>query len=522
MKVALLIWNPQNRELLTDALRGECDVLPPEAEFVSSEADLVIVDGPALTMSSRELRAAKQTAEPLFLPVLFIASRPDVTRTSPRLWQLVDDVITRPLLKQELQARVRALLHARRLSLRLRESRIMYEREHLIAESFQHAALPNALPALAGFDFDGIYEPADDEAQLGGDWYDAVTLCDGRIVISIGDVSGVGLQAAVTMASVRQAIRAVAQVYADPITLLDAADRTLKEERPGRIVTAFVGVIDPIAETITYCSAGHPPPLLRDADGTLRELRAQSLPLGLRIKGDGSNHVTPLRPGMMLCFYTDGLSEVSRDLFESEQRLHAAFSSARIESAEHPASEIKAAVYDGSAHRDDVAILTVRMTAVDERDGVFRWYLDSANAHAASAARREVVRRLAAWGVPAESLFSCELIFGELIANVVDYAPGRVQIVLDGRLDRPVLHMLDEGDGFTLVPRLPTDLLSERGRGLFLIWTLSDDFNVDVRLGGGAHARAVLPVDLALLRAVRAARKQNRKIHSSMCSIDST
>jgi hypothetical protein len=106
------------------------------------------------------------------------------------------------------------------------------------------------------------------------------------------------------------------------------------------------------------------------------------------------------------------------------------------------------------------------------------------------------VAHLSDLGATAEELFSAELIFGELIGNVVRYAPGAMQVVLDTRNESPVLHVLDEGKGFILLPRLPTDMLSERGRGLFLIWTLSDDFNVDLRPDGGAHARSVLPVRL--------------------------
>lgn len=496
MLVSLLIWNPHNRALLAELLQNQCRILPPDGDPFSPDVDLIVVDGPALATSGAQILAAKRAAEPLFLPVLFIASRPDVTRSSPSMWGLVDDVITRPLMKRELQARVASLLHARGLSLRLRESRNMYEREHLIADAFQRAALPSALPDVQGFEFDAFYEPAGDQAKIGGDWYDAVCLSDGRIVLSIGDVSGAGLKAAVTMASVREAIRAVAQIYADPLTMLDAADRTLKDEQPGRIVTAFVGVVDPISLTMTYASAGHPPPMMRCADGSIRELRAQSLPLGLRMRGDASSAVVKIPAGCMLCFYTDGLSEVSRDLFAAEHRLAAALSDGGILGSDHPARIIKEAVYDGEPHNDDVAILTLCVTDATQEHGVYRWALDSTDATAASQVRRSIVNLLRELGAGAEALFTSELIFGELLGNVVRYAPGLVEVVLDARADSIVLHFMDNGTGFTLVPRLPSDLLSERGRGLFLIWTLSDDFNVDVREDGGAHARAVLPVNL--------------------------
>ncbi|HEV2641618.1 MAG TPA: ATP-binding protein, partial [Candidatus Elarobacter sp.] len=92
-----------------------------------------------------------------------------------------------------------------------------------------------------------------------------------------------------------------------------------------------------------------------------------------------------------------------------------------------------------------------------------------------------------------EDVFTSELIFGELLSNTVRYAPGPVEVVLDwGEASTAILHFLDSGPGFVLMPRLPSDLLSERGRGLFLIWSLSEDFNVTKRADGGAHARVVL------------------------------
>ena len=161
--------------------------------------------------------------------------------------------------------------------------------------------------------FDGIYVPASDRELLGGDWYDALLLNDGRIVISVGDVAGSGLPAAVIMASMRQVIRGVAQVYADPIAMLDAADRTLKTEYPDMFVTAFVGVLDPVARTFVHASAGHPAPLLRDAAGAVMPLGTSGLPLGLRVRGEVAT-TTPLPRSGLLIFYSDGLIEAERNV----------------------------------------------------------------------------------------------------------------------------------------------------------------------------------------------------------------
>lgn len=192
------------------------------------------------------------------------------------------------------------------------ENARLYEREREQAE-FQRAALPSSLPQVAGVRFSGIYVPANDRELLGGDWYDALRLNDGRIVVSIGDVAGTGLSAAVIMSSMRQVIRGVAQVYADPLAMLDAADRTLKTEYPETFVTAFVGVFDPVARTLSYASAGHPSPLVRDNGGAVTTLENSGLPLGLRVRGDTAAS-TVLPESSLVVFYSDGLVEAERDV----------------------------------------------------------------------------------------------------------------------------------------------------------------------------------------------------------------
>jgi GAF domain-containing protein len=245
---------------------------------------------------------------------------------------------------------------ARRLAPAIANAEV-FERERRVARSFQDAALPARLPEVPGFDFHAIYEAGKAEALVGGDWYDAFTLENGQIVVSIGDVAGSGLSAAVTMASVRQAIRGAAHAAADPSGMLDAADRAL-DDPERRFVTAFVGVIDPLASNIAYQNAGHPPPVLRMPDGTLRALRGGGPPLGVRKNGKPGAYEHPLPAGSLLALYTDGLIESTRDILEGERRLHAALLDPALADVDNPAKMLHDLVLvDGS--RDDVAILTI-------------------------------------------------------------------------------------------------------------------------------------------------------------------
>ena len=237
----------------------------------------------------------------------------------------------------------------------------LFERERRIALSFQAAALPASLPNVPGFTFRAIYEAGKAEALVGGDWFDAFTLPDGRIVVSIGDVAGSGLSAAVTMSSVRQAIRGAAHVLPDPGVMLDAADRVLDDpELP--FVTCFVGIIDPSASTITYQSAGHPPALLYSSDGTLTELAGGGPPLGLHARLHAVTATRPFPADSLLVLYTDGLIEATRDVLAGEARVREALCHAAVIEADNPAQLLRDAVLtDGS--RDDVAILTIRRVA---------------------------------------------------------------------------------------------------------------------------------------------------------------
>lgn len=374
-----------------------------------------------------------------------------------------------------------------------------FDRAHHVASTLQRALLPQGLPEIPGIEFEGVYESGKSEAQVGGDWYDAVRLADGRVLVSIGDVAGSGLQAAVIMAAMREVIRGVAQVYADPATMIDAADRTLKSEHPDSLVTAFVAVFDPIARSLSYCSAGHPPPLMRTIDGTVIELPSQGLPLGIRARDDADARTVQIPNGATMLFYTDGLTESTRDVIAGEKRLREALADPAIVSQPNLAQALYDDVLRDGTH-DDVAILAMRLDG--SRTGCAsevvgqrfrRWAFDTADHATAQRSRAVFASVLADAGMLEEDVFTSELIFGELLSNAVRYASGMVEVVLDwSESSTAILHFLDSGPGFVLMPRLPSDLLSERGRGLFLIWSMSEDFNVTKRTDGGAHARVVL------------------------------
>ncbi len=247
---------------------------------------------------------------------------------------------------------------ARRASFAIENAR-RYEREHRVASVLQEAALPRRLPELAGFHFDGYYRAGRQEALIGGDWFDALVLADGRVVVSVGDVAGSGLQAAVLMSNVRQLIRGAAHVYANPMLMFDVADRTLSSEHEESMVTAFVGVIDPSRRSMLYASAGHLPALLRTPDGRIAELEAPGAPLGYRSMAPCESRTAQLPPGSCLLLYTDGLVEWSREIVAGEALLRRRFGEAAAAPSAHPAKDLVERVLPESGAVDDVAALIV-------------------------------------------------------------------------------------------------------------------------------------------------------------------
>lgn len=367
-----------------------------------------------------------------------------------------------------------------------------YEREHRVADVLQRACLPATLPSTGDVRFSGHYLPATSEALIGGDWYDAVRLPDGRFIMSIGDVAGSGLAAAVIMANMRQVVRGVAQIYADPGLMLDAADRALRVEHPDHFVTAFVAVYDPVTTMLTYASAGHPPAYLVD-DHRAIPLFSPGLPLGLRDTNEQQGETVSVPPGAHLVFYTDGLIESTRDIAQGERRLIDVLERGSVLGERAPARALVDRLLPGGP-QDDIAVLVATFREAGAEPERMRWRFDARDADDASRVRRELIDRLRTYRPQPDALYGSELILGELIGNVVRHTPGAAEVVLDTGAAYPVLHVIDQGEGFRHSARLPADPMSERGRGLFLIRSVARDFTVTARPGGGSHAIATLPL----------------------------
>ncbi len=197
--------------------------------------------------------------------------------------------------------------NARLVESRLQQERL--ERELQLAMEIQQRFQPTAPPIVAGYEFQGISFPC---YEIGGDYYDFIARPDGRMVITLGDVSGKGTAAALLMSSLHAAIHAQTGSHDSLVETISAVNKYLAENiPPNRFVTLFYAELDPESGTLSFLNAGHNPPLIVHAAGTVEQLAAGGLPLGIRPNAEYREGRTQLQLGDVLVIYSDGVTEAA-------------------------------------------------------------------------------------------------------------------------------------------------------------------------------------------------------------------
>lgn len=307
---------------------------------------------------------------------------------------------------------------ARRVALAL-DNALLYERERRVADIFQRASLPATLPKIPGIAIDAHYESGAKEAEIGGDWYDAFQLADGRLGLSIGDVAGKGLQAASIMSTVRLLIRATALEELTPSRVLSRANQLLLNDKPA-MVTALFGVLDTEELTFTCSIAGHPPPLVVSPEGEISTGVPVAPPLGIATDAVFPEQTLMLPLGSLLVLYTDGLIEAKRDRPNAEEAFATVLQTVAGLHEVNPAEAIAARWIDAPPS-DDVAILTVRAAArpLLELDITL-----PAQPNNGRIFRQALRRFYLAAGLSEDKISLLQVAIGEAITNSIQHAYG--------------------------------------------------------------------------------------------------
>jgi PAS domain S-box-containing protein len=365
------------------------------------------------------------------------------------------------------------ILMADRAGLAIANARA-YERELGTVETLQRSLLPETLPELESVLVAARYLPGG--AEVGGDWYDAVQLGDGRLGVAMGDVVGHGLGAAALMGQLRHATRAYALEGHPPGAVLDRLDRLMRTLDGGQMATLLYLVVEPDRSSVRLASAGHVPPLLVGPDGRAAFLdTAPDPPLGVFATSSHSEIEVPLEPGATLILYTDGLvEERGASIDEGLEALRVAAADPG-EDPEALCDRLMAAMLDVHTPDDDIALLALRALPVPP--GPFRVELRPDPDQLASM-RRRLGRWLTARGAVREELDELQMACHEACSNSIEhgcgFGPGTVTVEAD--LDEAGV-LVEVRDSGAWVER-PNGPLPHRGHGLPLMKAFVDSVEI--------------------------------------------
>jgi len=255
---------------------------------------------------------------------------------------------------------------ARRAAVAIDNNRIYAERR-AVATALQRSLLPPQLPEIDGIDLGAEYVPAGEAVDVGGDFYDVVSLPDGRWLVVIGDVSGKGVQAAIVTGLVRDVTRVLVRDGRPVAETLARLNETLVERGGGRFCTLALAVLsrrpDGVVDAALHL-AGHDQTVLVSADGRTRLVGRCGTALGLLPTIKSPVEQVVLLPGDMLIFSTDGVTERRhRGVLFGIDRLRGEASTLAGFPAEVVAARLKTAAvaFSPEPPRDDIAVLTVRI-----------------------------------------------------------------------------------------------------------------------------------------------------------------
>jgi sigma-B regulation protein RsbU (phosphoserine phosphatase) len=271
------------------------------------------------------------------------------------------DFIQKPWENQDLLQKLQNQLSWARGQRRAQRQRAEERQE---AREIQDRLLPKKLPAVAGYEVAARTQPL---RFVGGDYYSVLRISERHTVLCIADVSGKGLPAALLMSSLQAALRPLIWQRLAPRELCHRLNRILCDLTPvGKFISFFYAVLDSVANRLTYCNAGHNPPLLVRADGTSTELEAAGAVLGQFPQWVYEQSELQMRSGDKLLLFTDGLVEAC-NADEEPFGEHNLIRIAR-ESPDSSAEELMgllmraASQHSGEHFQDDASLIVLQAT----------------------------------------------------------------------------------------------------------------------------------------------------------------
>ncbi len=298
----------------------ELDIAPndPILAYLAGVSGVVEVE--KLDLDSPALAKMREADVKLLVPLVSQGELIGLLNLGPRLSQQEYSADDRKLLSDLATQTAPAVRVAQLVRQQQQEAkeRERIEQELKVARLIQQTLLPKTLPELPGYEVAAYYQPA---REVGGDFYDFLTLEDGRLGLVVGDVTDKGVPAALVMATTRTMLRAAAQRLLSPGEVLQRVNDVLVQDiPPNMFVTCLYAILDSQSGRLLYANAGHDLPYRRRAgrQGGADELRARGMPLGLMPGMGYEEKEMFLNRGESVLFYSDGLVEAHdprRDMF---------------------------------------------------------------------------------------------------------------------------------------------------------------------------------------------------------------
>jgi sigma-B regulation protein RsbU (phosphoserine phosphatase) len=346
-----------NGEEALAALGSESDV-----DVLLTDINMPVMDG--LTLLSRI-----RDAHPMLRSVI-VSAYGDMPNIRTALNRGAFDFITKPIDFQDLEITLDKAIHEVTMRKRaaIDKARLStIDRELDVARRIQESLVPREFPRNARFEIQGAMIPA---THVGGDLFDFVLLDSGKLAFVIGDVSGKGIAAALYMAVSRTLLRVAAGKGMPPRECMEEVNRFLRAERASSMfVTCFYGILDLETGELDYSRAGHNPPYLIRAAGSVDILdAAPGLPLGAIGSPRYTTAQAQLQPGDAILLFTDGVTEAMNPdgAFYGEERLVQILREKGSIAVEEMVSAVTADVTrfaDGAPASDDVTVLGIRYKA---------------------------------------------------------------------------------------------------------------------------------------------------------------
>jgi serine phosphatase RsbU (regulator of sigma subunit)/anti-sigma regulatory factor (Ser/Thr protein kinase)/transcriptional regulator with GAF, ATPase, and Fis domain len=359
-----------------------------------------------------------------------------------------------------------------------------FESERSIAETLQRSVLPVALPRLAGAQIAARYLPGTLEVDVGGDWFDAIELSDGRVGLIVGDVVGKGVQAAASMGQLRNALRAISIERLKPPSALARLDRLATDALDTSFATVVYAVVDRTAGVLRFSSAGHPPPVVAYPDGRVELLEdGRGLPLGTGLGPKYRQCVVELPAGSIVVLYSDGLVERRGHTIDEgiERLVHAVATGPK--DAERMLEHVLEHLVAGEDRADDVAILAARFLPVAPKPLDLTVQSEAQSLHLVRDAIRTWLEGTELERGEAEDLL---LATWEICANAIEHAASPTEQTIRVRATHDqsrVRVVVDDSGRFVQVQTRP-----DRGLGLRLAEHLSSALSITMTEDGTSVA----------------------------------